>query len=117
MDMALLSVGEAAQVLGRDRSGLHRQVKAGQVLTDAEGRLVVVDGRLITALTDLVDLVGSLAARAEAAERTSRAAQDEVELLKLEYGEFKARSSTQLQAVVEAHEAAARAMRELAPRS
>lgn len=122
MRMVLVSVAEAAELLGRDRSGLHRLVKNGQAVADAQGRVLVAGDRLVASLDDLVESVAALADRVDAAERAARRAQDEADLLNLEYGEFKARSSTQLKALVEAHdasaralEAGARAMRELAP--
>lgn len=107
---------QAAKALGRDPSGLHRAAKAGQLLRDEDGRVLLAGGALVTSLAELVALAEAYRLRAEDAERAAQAARDEVELAQLELGEFKARSSSQLQALVEAHEASARALRELAPR-
>ncbi|MGB7982780.1 MAG: hypothetical protein WCF36_18520 [Candidatus Nanopelagicales bacterium] len=116
MAIELLTVTQAAKVLGRDPSGLHKTIKSGHYLKHEDGRVILVDGRLVTSLEDLVAVAEAARASAEAADRVARAAQDQVEVLNLEFGEFKARSSNQLSAVVDAHEAVARAMRELAPR-
>ena len=116
MAVELLSLAEAGVRLGRDRSGLHRLAKSGRILTDETGHVVVADGELVASLAQLVELAAAAAARTAASERAAEAANDRVELLNLELGEVKARAALQLQAVVEAHEAAARAIRELIPR-
>jgi hypothetical protein len=117
MAIEFLTVNQAARALGRDPSGLHKAAKAGQFLRDQEGRVILAGGVLVTSLEELVSLAEAGRLRAEDAERAAQAARDEAELTKLEFGEYKARSSSQLQALIEAHEASARALRELAPRS
>lgn len=117
MDVALLSVADAAEATGRSRSGLHKLVGAGKALTDPEGQVVVVDGRIIASLPELLEVVRAAFAKAHDAERAQLAAQDELALVTMELAESKVRSAQQLQAVVEANAAAALALRELVPRS
>ena len=54
--MVLVSVAEAAELLGRDRSGLHRLVKNGQAVADSQGRVLVAEGRLAPARGTVGDL-------------------------------------------------------------
>lgn len=54
MEVEFLTVGEASERLGRDRSGLYRRVKNGQVLTEAD-RLILVDGRLMSSTRELIE--------------------------------------------------------------
>lgn len=54
MEVTFLPVGEAARVLGRDRSGLYKRVRSGQLLTDGQDNLVLLDGALVTSVQELV---------------------------------------------------------------
>lgn len=50
-----MSVAQAASLLGRDRSGLYRRIRAGTLLTDGDDNLVLVDGETVGSVRELVE--------------------------------------------------------------
>ncbi len=123
MDVRLIPVADAAVELGKDPSGIRRRLRPDAqtpLLTDRDRKSVILaDGVLVEDLEHLVQIVRTAVRGQAIAEAALRTAEDKVELLKLELGELKARSTSELQSLAEALEAAgsataasARALRE-----
>lgn len=127
MDVRLVPVADAADELGKDVSGIRKRLRhdaPNPLLTDRSRRnVVIVDGSLVEDLEELIQLMQASSLSDTASDETLQAAEDQVELMKLELGEAKARSNAEMQAMADALEAAgrataaaARAMRERASR-
>lgn len=132
MPIQFLSFTAAAEALDRHPSGIRRNAAAGKILVLGEPgdqKVVVANGELVETAEQLQSLILSVSQqavdaerRAVAAEQAAQAAGDQLEVLRIEFGEYRARSTAQLRALVEAQTANvaaqaanARAIAELVP--
>lgn len=124
MEIKVVAVPEAARLLGKVPSGIHKSINAGETLVLGKKpgqRVVMANGQLVRNVEELlaltlaaVDQVSAAAERTSAAEQAAQAAGDQLEVLRLEFGEFRARASSQLKALADAQVANASQLHALA---
>ncbi len=124
MEINVVAVPEAARLLGKGPSGIHKSINAGETLavgTKPGQRVVIANGALVRNAEELlaltlaaVDQASAEAERTSAAEHAAQVAKDQLEVLRLEFGEFRARANSQLKALADAQLANASQLHALA---